>query len=167
MGSSSRLHTGVILLHFWINDKYFAVLLLHCEKNFDKRKSGPYFTKILLCLSSSPLSFREMGNRQCEQMIDWKVAQLAKSRQNSFSKTFCFSHFPIKSPNICGIFERKLVAKNFKKSPNLVTLISGLGTENNNSFSEWKCKIRKTIFREKNWKMFFDSLTKKRVEDWA
>ena len=63
---------------------------------------------------------------QCDQMLGFKVAQyppkVTKKKQHQFLLIkWCFQNSQI-APNMWVTFSRKLVIKNFKKSPNLATL---------------------------------------------
>ena len=69
--------------------------------------------------------------RQRDQILKLKVAQVFRKVAQKVTspvwlKMWWFSQLPKKSPNIWATFVTKFIAKKFQKSPNLVTLFSGL-----------------------------------------
>ena len=101
-----------------------------CEHGSISVLNTPLSTKCCFCNGLKNLFYvsrQKSELSQCDRMAELKVAKFPQKLTKMLPQQFlflkwCFSKSPNSFPNIWETFFKKIVAKNFQKNPNLVTL---------------------------------------------
>ena len=128
--TNTHTHTHSYIYIFCSNFEYFTMceaeitlsrqIFIWINAFYDVNHNRNFFGFLLFCKMI-------VKRNQCDQMLDLKSCpNVFKSCLNNIHSSFYINRFFPKQPksqqSFCATFEIEFVAKNFQKSPNLVTL---------------------------------------------